>query len=125
MGKKVYAVRNGRKTGVFDMTAGQKVNPADLKELVSRETVERYIRQNPSVSIQSKINMLNDRLLIKIKEEFLGKGVSYTENERKAIRKAYRGTYGKKVWKQSIYELYQHFLLKQLHHVCSFHYLKE
>ncbi len=108
----VEGIQNG-KTGVFDMTAGQKVNPADLKELVSRETVERYIRQNPSVSIQSKINMLNDRLLIKIKEEFLGKGVSYTENERKAIRKAYRGTYGKKVWKQSIYELYQHFLLKQ------------
>lgn len=108
----VEGIQNG-KTGVFDMTVGQKVRPTDLKELVSRETVERYIRQNPSVSIQNKINMLNDRLSNKIKDEFLGKGVSYTENERKAIRKAYRGRYGGKVWKQSIYELYQDFLLKQ------------
>lgn len=108
----VEGIQNG-KTGVFDMTAGKKVRPSDLKELVSQETIERYIRQNPSVSIQSKINMLNDRLLGKIKDEFLGKGVSYTENERKAIRKAYRGTYGGKVWKQSIYELYQDFLIKQ------------
>lgn len=108
----VEGIQNG-KTGVFDMTAGQKVRPSDLKELVSREAIERYIRQNPSVSIQSKINMLNDRLSIKIKDEFLGKGVSYTENERKAIRKAFRGIYGGKVWKRSIYELYQDFLIKQ------------
>lgn len=108
----VEGIQNG-KTGVFDTTIGQRINPADLKELVSRETIERYIRQNPSISIQSKINMLNDRLMIKIKDEFLGKGVSYTENERKAIRKAYRGRYGRKVWKQSIFDLYQAFLRKQ------------
>lgn len=108
----VEGIQNG-KAGVFDMTIGQKVSPADFKELVSRETIERYIQQNPSVSIQSKINMLNERLSIKIKDEFLGKGVSYTENERKAIRKAYRGRYGKKIWKQSIYDLYQDFLTKQ------------
>lgn len=108
----VEGIQNG-KAGVFDMTIGQKVSPADFKELVSRETIERYIQQNPSVSIQNKINMLNERLSIKIKDEFLGKGVSYTENERKAIRKAYRGRYGKKIWKQSIYDLYQDFLSKQ------------
>ena len=108
----VEGIQNG-KTGVFDTTIGQKINPADLKELVPQETIERYIRQNPSVSIQSKINMLNDRLMIKIKDEFLGKGVSYTENERKAIRKAYRGRYGGKIWKRSIYDLYRDFLRKQ------------
>lgn len=108
----VEGIQNG-KTGVFDMTAGKKARPSDLKKLVSQETIERYIQQNPSVSIQSKINMLNDRLSGKIKEEFLGKGVSYTENERKAIQKAYRGTYGGKVLKQSIYELYRTFLIKQ------------
>lgn len=108
----VEGIRNG-KTGVFDTTIDQKVSPADLKELVSRETIERYIRQNPSVSIQNKINMLNDRLMIKIKDEFLGKGVSYTENERKAIRRAYRGRYGGKVWKSSIYDLYRDFLRRQ------------
>ncbi|MDE5931245.1 MAG: AAA family ATPase, partial [Lachnospiraceae bacterium] len=108
----VEGIQNG-KTGVFDTTHGQIINPTDLKELVSRETIERYIQQNPSTSIQSKINMLNERLMIKIKDEFLGKGVSYTENERKAIRRAYRGRYGGNVWKRSIYDLYQNFLQGQ------------
>ena len=108
----VEGIQNG-KTGVFDTTIGKKIDPADLKELIPQETIERYIQQNPSVSIQSKINMLNERLMTKIKDEFLGKGVSYTENERKAIRRAYRGKYGGNVWKRSIYDLYQDFLRKQ------------
>lgn len=108
----VEGIQNG-KTGVFDTTIGKKINPADIKELIPRETIERYIQQNPSVSIQSKINMLNERLMTKVKDEFLGKGVSYTENERKAIRRAYRRRYGGNVWKRSIYDLYQDFLRKQ------------
>ena len=108
----VEGVRNG-KTGVYDETEGM-VNPKDLILLVSSETIERYIRQNPAVSIQSKIDMLNERLLIKIKDEFLGKGVTYTESERRAILKAYRGRYGGKSFKQTIFDLYQAFLMKQL-----------
>ena len=101
------------KTGVFDETGGI-TDPGDLIELVSSEAIERYIHQNPSVSIQSKIDMLNERLLTKVKDEFLGKGVKYTESERKAIRKAYRGRYGGKVFKKSIFELYQDFLTRQM-----------
>lgn len=101
------------KNGVYDTTIGKPVNPYDLIRLVDGTAVERYIRQNPKVSMQSKINMLNDRLIIKIKEEFLGKGVKYTEAERKAILKAYRGRYGSKIWKGSIYELYRDFLIRQ------------
>lgn len=108
----VEGIQNGQ-TGVFDMTVGHQSRSSDLKELVSKETIERYIQQNPSVSIQSKINMLNERLMTRIKDEFLGKGISYTENERKAIRRAYRGKYGGKVWKRSIYDLYQDFLRRQ------------
>ena len=77
------------KFGVFDTTGGQ-TNPCDLVCLLEGEAVERYLRQNPTVSIQSKINMLNDRLRNKIKEEFLGKGIKYTDPEKKAILKAYR-----------------------------------
>ncbi len=108
----VEGLRDG-KNGVYDTTIGKKVNPFDLVLLVDGEAVERYILQNPKVSMQSKINMLNDRLIIKIKEEFLGKGVKYTEAERKAILKAYRGRYGDKVWKGSIYALYEDFLNRQ------------
>lgn len=101
------------KTGVFDETQGEEADPAQLIELVPRDVIERYIRQNAAVSIQSKIDMLNERLMIKIKEEFLGKGIKYTEAESKAIRKAYRGRYGGKVWKKSIYDLYRDFLRVQ------------
>lgn len=53
--------------------------------------MERYLRQNPTVSIQSKINMLNDRLRNKIKEEFLGKGIKYTDPEKKPSSKPTAG----------------------------------
>ena len=108
----VEGIRDG-KIGVFDETGGVRDNPENLVCLLESDAIERYIRQNPTVSIQSKINMLSSRLRNKIKEEFLGKGIKYTEAERKAIQKAYRGYFGGKVWKQSIYELYNDFLLRQ------------
>lgn len=82
-------------------------------ELMSREAVERYIRQNPSVSIQSKINMLNERLLAKLKNEFLGEHSHYTEEGQKAILKACRGRYGGRQWTRSVYDMYRDFLIGQ------------
>ena len=107
----VEGIRNG-KPGVYDETGGRN-SVEDLIELIPRDTIENYIRKNPAISIQNKINMLNERLLVKIKDEFLGKGISYTESEQKAIRKAYRGRYGEKTWKQSIFSMYQDFLARQ------------
>lgn len=108
----VEGIRDG-KIGVFDETKDQPVDTRNLVCLIEGDAVERYVQQNPTVSIQSKINMLNTRLRGKIKEEFLGKGIKYTEAERKAILKAYRGYYGGRVWKQSIFELYETFLHRQ------------
>lgn len=108
----VEGIRDG-KIGVFDESRDQPVDTGNLVCLIEGDAVERYVRQNPTVSVQSKINMLNTRLRGKIKEEFLGKGIKYTEAERKAILKAYRGYYGGRVWKQSIFDLYQDFLQKQ------------
>lgn len=108
----VEGLRDG-KAGVYDETEGKPADPRDLVELMSRDAVERYIRQNPTISVQSKIDMLNERLLNKVKEEFLGKGVKYTESERKAITRAYRSRYGARVWKRSIYDIYRDFLTKQ------------
>lgn len=110
----VEGLENGR-NGIFDRRAEDEragIPPRPVT-LVEQEAVERYITQNPSVSIQSKINMLNERLIVKIKDEFLGKGVKYSEEERKAILKVYRGYYGGSRWKQSIYELYKEFLYSQ------------
>lgn len=104
----------GGKTGVFDRTEGQPADPDSLILLIDGETVQRYIRQNPSVSLQNKIDMLNQRLQNKINDEFLGRDIRYTEAERRAIRRAYRGHYGGRTWKRSIFLLYQDFLTGQL-----------
>jgi len=109
----VEGIRDG-KPGVFDETNDQPTAPGALIRLIDGSAVERYIRQNPAVSVQNKINMLNERLDNKIKEEFLGKGVKYTEPEKKAIMKAYRGLYGAREWKLSIYRIYEDFLRKQV-----------
>lgn len=100
-------------TIVTDKRKGKPPRPGEVIELLSEDAILDYLRQNPAVSIQSKINMLNDRLMIKIQDEFLGKEISYTENQRKAIVSAYRGTFGPKVWKKSIFHLYQDFLIGQ------------
>ncbi len=114
----VEGFRDG-KTGVFDETDGKPAKPGDLVELMPRDAVERYILQNPSVSVQSKIDMLNERILIKVKDEFLGKGVKYTEAERKAIQRAFRGRYGGKTWKRSIFDIYEDFLAGQIRKGCD------
>ena len=108
----VEGIRDG-KIGVFDESGDRPSDIKDLVCLIEGDAVERYVRQNPAVSVQSKINMLNTRLRGKIKEEFLGKGIKYTEAERKAILKAYRGYYGGRTWKRSIFELYEDFLHSQ------------
>lgn len=112
----VEGFENG-KFGVFDRSKstpqGLSTRDKSMVLLVDGATIENYIRQNPKVSIQSKIDMLNERLIIKINDEFLGKGVKYTEAEKKAILKAYRGRYGANVWKYSILDMYNDFLDRQ------------
>lgn len=82
-------------------------------ELLNRGAVERYILQNPSVSVQSKINMLNERLLAKLKNEFLGEHSHYTEEGQKEMLKAFRGRCGGRKWTRSVYEMYRDFLAEQ------------
>ena len=103
------------KNGIYDRREEDRKAgiPSRPVKLVEKEAVERYVAGNPTVSIQSKINMLNDRLIVKIRDEFLGKGVKYTEEEKKAILRAYRGYYGPGKWKRPIYELYGDFLEEQ------------
>lgn len=103
----------GGVSGVYDETEGKEANPGDLIKILSGEDIEDYVREMTKMSVQSKINMLNERLLVKIKDEFLRGRTRYTEKERKAIVKAYRGRFGKNVWKRSIFDMYREFLLDQ------------
>lgn len=103
------------KNGVYDRTKEDKekgLKPT-LVKLVDGGAVLRYVEQNPRISIQSKINMLNERLYAKISEEFLNNGYKYTEPEKKAILRSYRAYYGSSEWKKSIFVLYNEFLQKQ------------
>ena len=72
---------NGR-TIIVDKTGQKPPRPGEVIQLLSEDAILDYLRQNPSVSIQSKINMLNDRLTIKLQDEFLGKEISYSELQR-------------------------------------------
>ncbi len=107
----VEGFKDGR-GGVYD-ERGVKSDVKRMVILYPGEAIERYIHQNPRVSVQSKILMLNERLAGKVEDEFLGKGVKYTDAEKKAIRRAYRDRFGKKVWKGSIFDLYRKFLTEQ------------
>ena len=101
----------GGVAGVFDEREGEP-QPSDLVALLSGKAIRDYVEQT-NASVQTKINMLNERLIIKIKDEFLKNGLRYSEKERKAILKEYCGYFGKKIFDTSIFELYQRFLLEQ------------
>lgn len=108
----VEGVRDG-KLGVHDLRGERKASPGDQILLLEQEAVENYIRENPLMSAQNKITMLNKRLLSRVKTELSGMMFSCTEAERKEILRAYRGYYGGRAWKRSIYDLYREFLMEQ------------
>lgn len=98
-------------TGVFDRRCGDP-EPGDVVEILSQQKICDYVNQT-NASVQMKINMLNEMLIVKLKDEFLKNGIRYTEKERKAILKEYRGYFGKKLWQTSIFQIYREFLLEQ------------
>lgn len=101
------------KAGVHDRTGGEPGDPRKMVLLIDGGGLDEFLAQYPTYSIQSKINLLNERLVTRIKDEFTGKGIKYTSAERKAILKAFRGRYGGRVWKKSIFTIYKEFLEEQ------------
>lgn len=99
----------------MNQTLDSKGNESAVSRILlfDGNAAKKYIRENPSVSIQNKINMLNERLRNKIKDEFIGREFLYTEDETKAILRNYRNWYGGRNWKTSIFDLYLNFLSKQ------------
>lgn len=81
--------------------------------LMSRKQVEAYLENNPTMSMQEKVNMLNEFMLSALEIEMQGKNVSFNKTERTSLEKKYGEHYGKPVWKGSIFDLYEEFLTKQ------------
>lgn len=77
--------------------------------LFSREQINRYRESNAVLSIQTKIDGLNERTLVKLRNELTGHDLIYTPEERRALVKSYTGRFGAKKWKKSIFEIYDEF----------------
>ncbi len=81
--------------------------------LLKKSEIVDYLKTMPQVSMQGRINMLNEVLLSRLETEMSGKHVSYTAKERKELQCTMRWHFGKDVWKGSIYEVYEQFLQAQ------------
>lgn len=82
--------------------------------LLTEAEICSYLETVPKLSMQSKINMLNEALLSRLENELAGKNVSYTDAEKKELRHMCRLYFGRDVWKGSVFELYGQFLQAQL-----------
>lgn len=81
--------------------------------LLTSESTLAFLDENPGLSIQSKINLLNKRVLARLENEITGKGIQYSPEEKKALIRFYRQYFGPKKWKLSIYDIYSDFLKNQ------------
>ena len=81
--------------------------------LLEKKSIETYIKNNPRMSVQAKINALNEWLLGKLENELTGKSVSYTPEEKKELNRACKVHFGRDEWKGSLFELYEEFLAHQ------------
>ncbi len=78
--------------------------------LLEKKSIKNYRKNNPQLSVQAKINALNEWLLGKLENELTGKSVSYTPEEKKELKKACKVHFGRDEWKGSLFDLYEDFL---------------
>ena len=81
--------------------------------LVGKVLIDTYLHDNPLLSMQSKILMLNEIIYSKYENEVLGKVVKFPAKERRKLDKKYKTYFGKDDWKGSVYDFYRDFLLSQ------------
>ena len=81
--------------------------------LLEKNSIENYRKSNPQLSVQAKINALNEWLLSKLENELTGKSISYTPEEKKELNRSCKVHFGRDEWKGSLFELYEEFLESQ------------
>lgn len=101
------------KTSSVRRTSSKVTFQKTSKILLTAEAIAAYLNENPEVSIQNKIAMLNKRVMTKVHNEITGKDIRYTADDKREIQKKYRWYFGGKEWKTSIFELYADFLEEQ------------
>ena len=75
--------------------------------------IREYLRDNPLLSLESKILMLNKMLYARYENVITGKVISFTEKERKILDKKYSTYFGNGKWNGSVRTFYQDFLRAQ------------
>ncbi len=101
------------KTSSVRRTSSKVTFQKTSKILLTAEAIAAYLNENPEVSIQNKMAMLNKRVIAKVHNEITGKDIRYTADDKREIQKKYRWYFGGKEWKTSIFELYADFLEEQ------------
>ena len=97
----------------------EHISPEDVRMegnhilLLGSDSIRSYVENNPGVSMQGKINMLNEILMAKLENELAGRYVSYPPDVQKELRRMYRWHFGRKEWKGSVFEVYGRFLEEQ------------
>lgn len=81
--------------------------------IMSGEMIESLLTQFDKLSRADKVSLLTERLLGKLENEICGKYYSYSEDEKKRLRRTYGLYFGRREWKGSIFELYDAFLDQQ------------
>ena len=89
---------------VMEKTGVRLMRPAMIRE---------YLRDNPLLSMESKILMLNKMLYARYENVITGKVISFTEKERKILDKKYSTYFGSGKWNGSVRTFYQDFLRAQ------------
>lgn len=78
--------------------------------IVPKEYIARLLDENPEMSIQRKIDLLNEKLLDNLEFEFTSHASRYTVKEMNAIRKAFAGLFGKPEYEADIFDVFEDFL---------------
>ncbi|MBR4342909.1 MAG: UvrD-helicase domain-containing protein [Lachnospiraceae bacterium] len=99
--------------GIFDRSGSAMAKKGNPVCLLRGSAIKVYIKSNTGKSMQSKINSLNQEIKDNLESVLSMGGVSFTEKEKKAIRKAYDQYLGKAVFKNSIYDIYDEFISEQ------------
>ncbi|MBR4607154.1 MAG: AAA family ATPase [Lachnospiraceae bacterium] len=81
--------------------------------LMSGDMIESLLERFDKLSRADKVSLLTERLLGKLENEICGKYYSYSEEEKKKLRRTYSLYFGRREWKGSIFEIYDAFLRAQ------------
>lgn len=81
--------------------------------IMRKNSVTNCLNNNPFLSMQEKINLLNSILISKLENEITGKDIAYPPDVRKELLRKYRYYFGGNTWKGSIFNIYRNFLRVQ------------